>query len=138
MMYYLNKFLRFIDVTGSWSNTWFSWQVVNCLFINSSLFLFYHASKRVFNPLTAFVAYSLFFLSFGLSPWLLTPYTDTAVLLFINLVFLHIAFLTKFPSLRKILFITVYWDWPSLVFLMKPSSIIFLLHLVVSKCCNFF
>lgn len=24
MMYYLNKFLRFIDVTGSWSNTWFS------------------------------------------------------------------------------------------------------------------
>ena len=28
-------------------------------------------------------------------------------------------------SLRKILFITVYWDWPSLVFLMKPSSIIF-------------
>lgn len=126
MMYYLNKFLRFIDVTGSWSNTWFSWQVVNCLFINSSLFLFYHASKRVFNPLTAFVAYSLFFLSFGLSPWLLTPYTDTAVLLFINLVFFAYSLFDQvsppFVKYCLLLFIGIGLAW---CFLMKPSSIIF-------------
>lgn len=126
MMYYLNKFLRFIDVTESWSNTWFSWQVVNCLFINSSLFLFYHASKRVFNPLTAFVAYSLFFLSFGLSPWLLTPYTDTAVLLFINLVFFAYSLFDQvshpFVKYCLLLFIGIGLAW---CFLMKPSSIIF-------------
>lgn len=126
LMYYINKFLIFIDITGSWSNTWLSWQIVNCLFINFSLFLFYHASKRVFNKSVAFIAYSLFLLSFGLSPWILTPYTDTAVLALISLVFFTYSLLYQVTSsLVKYILLFLIGVVLAFCFLMKPSSIIF-------------
>lgn len=126
MMYFINKFIVFIDITGSLCNTWLSWQIVNCLFIDMSLFLFYQASKRVFNQSVAIVAYSLFFLSFGLSPWLLTLYTDTAVLLFVTLVFFAYSYFQQVSSrLGKYFLLFFIGVGLACCFLMKPSSIIF-------------
>ncbi|MCV2498195.1 hypothetical protein [Melissococcus plutonius] len=134
MMYFINKFLHFIDVTGSWSNTWLSWQIVNCLFIDISLFLFYQAAKRVFNKVVASIAYSLFFLSLGLSPWLLVPYTDTAVLLFISLIlFTYSIFDHVKSSIGKAILLLIIGMELASCFLMKPSSIVFFLAFLCIK-----
>ena len=57
--------------------------MINCLFIDCAAFLLYLATKNLFNRMTGFIAFILFIFSLGLSPWILTPYTDTLVLPFV-------------------------------------------------------
>lgn len=134
MMFAINKLINVFDFTGEFANSWFSWQVVNCLFINFAALLLYLATKKLFHQLIGFVAFCLFVFSIGLSPWILTPYTDTLVLPFVcGVIYCYSILHTRINMslVKKIAWISLCGVLLVCCFLMKPSSIIFF----VAFCC---
>lgn len=128
MMFYSNKVISFLDFTGSFGNTWLSWQVLNCVFVDISLYLIYSSAKRLFNTSVGMIAYALFWLSLGLSPWILVPYTDTMVLPFVCLIVYLYSILSTNPQLKiryRTGIVIIIGSLLTLSFLMKPSSVIF-------------
>lgn len=128
MMYGTNKLINLVDFTGRFANTWLSWQIFNCLFINLAAMFLYLGTKKLFSQLIGFVAFCLFVFSMGLSPWILTPYTDTLVLPFVcGTIYCYSILQTrmKMSLAKKLAWISLCGILLTCCFLMKPSSIIF-------------
>lgn len=127
MMLAINKVIVLFDRSGVFSNTWFSWQVVNCLFLDVSIGLLYFAAKRLFRSSVGYVACFLFVISLGLSPWILTPYTDIMVLPFVcMIVYLYSLLVTTRKTFSfRLSLVGLIGGLLACSFLMKPSSVVF-------------
>ncbi|MCA5011651.1 MULTISPECIES: glycosyltransferase family 39 protein [unclassified Enterococcus] len=134
MMYGINTIINNIDFSGSLSNSWLSWQIVNCIFIDLSIIILYLSAKKLFNRSIAFITFCLFSFSLALSPWILTPYTDTMVLPFISFTIFFFSILRNNDSLALWKKMILIWGIGMLImccFFMKPSSVVFFIAYVL-------
>lgn len=69
-------------------NYWLFLSLVNILMVDIAIYLVFIVCKKLFGLSCGFVSYVLFVLLFGLSPWLVVPYSDTFAMLFPPLVIL--------------------------------------------------
>lgn len=87
MYWILEKLLKAFFYFGG-KNYWLFLSIVNIMIIDSAIYLVFVICKKLFGLACGFTSYVLFILIFGLSPWLVVPYSDTFSMAFIPLVLL--------------------------------------------------
>lgn len=83
LKYLLKAFFYFGGV-----DYWLFLSVVNIFIVDLTIFLVFLICRKLFGNTCGFVSLLLFVLIFGLSPWLVVPYSDTFSMIFFPLIFL--------------------------------------------------
>lgn len=88
LMFCILKYLLKAFFYFGGQNYWLFLSIVNILMVDVAIYLVFIVCKKLFGLSCGFVSYALFVLLFGLSPWLVVPYSDTFAMLFPPLVIL--------------------------------------------------
>ncbi len=115
LMFSLLKNLLSAFFAAGGTDYWLFLAVVNIVLVDITIYLVFVVCKKLFGLTCGFVAYALFILIFGLSPWLVVPYSDTFAMVFCPLVLL---LFLEFQQSKKL------WQKGIWLFLMGFVSIV--------------
>nr|WP_319488727.1 hypothetical protein [uncultured Caproiciproducens sp.] len=88
LMFYLLKNLLGVFFYFGGTNHWLFLSIVNILLVDLTIYLVFTVCKKLFGLACGFTSYALFVMIFGLSPWLVVPYSDTFAMVFSPLIIL--------------------------------------------------
>ncbi|BBC61612.1 hypothetical protein QQG09_00275 [Melissococcus plutonius] len=121
----------FLDSDSLWNY----FQLINCLILDLSFLLLFQTATIIFNKKTAYIVFYLSLFSLGFSPWILVPYTDTIAFFLTSCVFFIYSLLQHNLEKNRYLFVLLLDIFLGLFvgfeFLLKPSSIVFLIALPI-------
>lgn len=133
-MYRITNILNSFSRSGTLGESWIAWQLMNTQFLNLGFILLFLAAKEAFNKSTAYITFYLALIPLALSPWLLVPYTDIIMIPVISFIFWLYAKAQNLTSTKHILFLYfLIGIMVSISYLLKPSSIVFLIAWVIIK-----
>ena len=133
MFFYITYlYSRVLNLFVTNPSNWFYWQIFNLLILDVGFLLLFKASKQIFSEQVSYAVLYLCLFSLSLSPWILVPYTDTFAFSLISLIFYVFGKMKKCSGkLIRIFLLVVLGLLLGVAFLLKPSSIIFFIALII-------
>lgn len=132
LMFCILKYLLKAFFYFGGQNYWLFLSVVNIVLVDISIYLVFAVCKKLFSLACGFVSYTLFILIFGLSPWLVVPYSDTFAMLFSPLILLlFVKFRETEHLFRKGILLFLIGFVSVFAYFIKPYTLIVLIAIVL-------
>jgi len=113
-------------------NYWLFLSIINIVLVDITIYLVFAVCKKLFGLACGFASYALFILLFGLSPWLVVPYSDTFAMVFsplVILLFLKFQEATHLFSKAILLFLIGFLSVAA--YFIKPYTLIVLISILL-------
>lgn len=125
LMFFYNKVIS-LFIPGL-NGQWIIFQILNLFFIDMSAIVLYKATEKFFNRNVACLILYFYMFLFMLSPWIMVPYTDQ-ISLFLTVIVLYLySNLKSISGFNYFLVIITIGILIGLSFLIKPSSIVYII-----------
>ncbi|QBO35605.1 hypothetical protein EQG49_03590 [Periweissella cryptocerci] len=131
--YFLSHWLVVLPTSIANEGQWYVEVAFNILFIDGTLMFSSLAAHKLIGKNVGYVVMIVGVLFYGMSPFVIIPYTDTMVTFFVSLAFFMLVLvMKKFEmSLKNIVLLLVFAVSVGLAFIIKPSSVIPFMALVI-------
>lgn len=129
IMYFYNKIVSIFFPT--FNGNWLVFQILNLVFIDMAAILLYKATKNLYGKKNAYLVLYLYMFLFMLSPWIMVPYTDQISLFLTTVVLYLYSNIKNISGVSLFLTVVVIGSIIGISFLIKPSSIVYIIALAI-------